>query len=205
MLNGAQITITGYVATQPVTKLLGSGKKTVTMRVGWTPRWQDRVTGEWVDGTTSYVTVNCWRKLADNVGICVRKGEPVVIVGRVSVRPFEKDGVRRIAVDVDADLVGHDLNRGVASFQRVRPKTGMTASEFAALSGEAEHASANGGPLAGGPDDLHNGAVTGDDTPTWGRSGEAGIPLPEEPDEDFFDESEPAEPAALPEAVAAPF
>jgi single-strand DNA-binding protein len=204
MLNGSQIIITGYVATQPVTKMLGSGKTTVTMRVAWTPRWQDRVTGEWIDGSTSYVTVNCWRKLADNVGICVRKGEPVVIVGRVSVRSFEKDGVHRIAVDVDADAVGHDLNRGVASFQRVRPKTGMTASEFASLSSDSEHASANGGPAGAGPDGLPE-IPTAGDVATWAAPGEAGIPMPEQPDEDFYDESEPAEPATEAQPVAVPF
>jgi len=132
-MNEAQISLTGYVATQPLSRTLKNGVTTLSMRVAWTPRRQDRVTGEWVDGQTSYVTVNCWRRLATNVAICVRKGDPVAIQGRVSVRPFEdKEGRQRIAVDVEASSVAHDLNHGVSQFSRMRPKTGMTALEFAA-------------------------------------------------------------------------
>jgi len=146
MLNEAQISLTGYVATQPVTRQVKPGVSNVSMRVAWTPRRQDRVTGEWVDGNTSYVTVICWRKLGTNVSICVRKGDPVVVKGRLSVRPYaDKEGVPRISVEVDANSVGHDLSRGVASFQRVRPQTGMTASEFAAANGQAADGKAAAG------------------------------------------------------------
>jgi single-strand DNA-binding protein len=167
MLNEAQISLTGYVATQPVTRTLNDGTLTVSMRVAWTPRRQDRVTGEWVDCNTSYVTVICWRRLASNVAICVRKGDAVVVKGRLSVRSYDKDGATRIVVEVDANSVGHDLSRGVAQFQRVRPPTGMTASEFAAArpedSAEAgDRAGRAGGIGEAGDGGLGSGAVVGD-------------------------------------------
>ena len=115
MSNDAQVSLTGYVATQPKYRTVGNGAAVVSMRVAWTTRYIDRGTGEWVDGNTSYVTVSCWRKLADNVALCLRKGDPVVVKGRLSVRPYEKDGIPRTEVDVDASSVGHDLSRGVAS------------------------------------------------------------------------------------------
>lgn len=179
-LNEAQISLTGYVATQPVTRTVKSGASNLSMRVAWTPRRQDRVSGEWVDGNTSYVTVICWRKLATNAGLCVRKGDPVIVKGRLSIRPYEdKQGVQRIAVEIEASAVGHDLSRGVALFQRVRPQTGLTASEFSAMNGgqaQAEGASANGASAGDGA-----GAVPGpDDFPA---SGEPGVADP------FFDES----------------
>jgi single-strand DNA-binding protein len=146
-LNEAQVSLTGYVATQPFTKMVKSGETylpVLSMRVAWTPRRQDRVTGEWMDGNTSYVSVICWRKLATNAGLCVRKGDPVIVQGRLSIRTFEdKQGVLRNVVEIDANSVGHDLARGVALFQRVRPQTGLTASEYAA---------SNGGPPPGGDD-----------------------------------------------------
>jgi single-strand DNA-binding protein len=197
MLNEAQISLTGYVATQPVTRTVKTGGPTVSMRVAWTPRRQDRVTGEWVDGSTSYVTVNCWRRLATNVAICVRKGDPVVVKGRLSVRPYEgKDGMARTAVEVEASSVGHDLSRGVASFQRVRPATGMTASEFAA-SQAGDHANGATPALGGGPDGSGGSAGLADlAAPVRLLAGagalapldESGAPLPDEPDE-FFDDS----------------
>ena len=177
-LNEAQVCLTGYVATQPTTRTVKSGATNVSMRVAWTPRKQDRVSGEWVDGNTSYVTVICWRKLATNAALCVRKGDPVIVKGRLSIRNYEdKQGAQRIAVEVEANSVGHDLSRGVAQFQRVRPQTGLTASEFAAANGGQPQVEGDGdgAPASSGSEDA---------------SGLTSFLLPEAPDAEdpFFDE-----------------
>jgi single-strand DNA-binding protein len=133
MFNEALVSLTGYVATEPSYRTLGSGVPVLSMRVGWTRRRRDYTTGEWSDGNTSFVTVTCWRKLAENLSKCLRKGDPVVVRGRLDVRSYvNKAGERRISVDVDAHTLGHDLNRGVANFQRTLPTTGRTAEEAAA-------------------------------------------------------------------------
>lgn len=199
MLNEAQISLTGYVATQPLTRTVGNGALNLTMRVAWTPRRQDRVTGEWVDGNTSYVTVICWRKLASNVAICLRKGDPVVVKGRLSVRTYDKDGVTRTVVEVEASSVGHDLSRGVAQFQRVRPQTGMTASEFAAAHAADGQSAGTGSGSEGNGADGQFGAVA-----VAGTDG-ASVPLPDEPDDDFFDESAIGGSSGDEERAAVPF
>jgi single-strand DNA-binding protein len=131
MFNDAHISMTGYVATQPLLGQTRTGIPNVRMRVAWTPRRMDRATGEWVDTATSFLTVMMYRKLAENVATCVRKGDPVVVHGRFTIRTYEdKNGVERTAVEVDATSVGHDLTRGVSQFQRVRPQTGLTAAEY---------------------------------------------------------------------------
>ncbi|MGO8884487.1 MAG: single-stranded DNA-binding protein [Streptosporangiaceae bacterium] len=151
MFNEAQISMTGYVATQPRWRGIGSASPNVTMRVAWTPRRLDKSTGEWADGHTSYVSVLCWRKLAENVATCLRKGDPVMVRGRLTVRDYtDKDGVARTAVEVDASSVGHDLGRGVAQFQRTRPATGQTADEFAAESSMPGGEFASTGDLGAG-------------------------------------------------------
>jgi single-strand DNA-binding protein len=129
MINEAQVFLAGYVAREPKFRVTSKGISSVSLRVGYTPRWVDRDTGEWTDGLTSFITVFCWRALADNVAICVRKGEPVVVKGRLRVRPYEKDGVQRVSVEVDASSLGPDLARGVANFQRSRRSPGETAAE----------------------------------------------------------------------------
>ena len=209
MFNEARISLIGYVATQPFTKRVGGADK-VSMRVAWTPRRQDKTTGEWTDGSTSYVNVVCWRRLANNVAISLRTGDPVVVIGRLSVRLYEdKTGVRRTAVDVDASAIGHDLSRGVSTFRRVRPATGMTAAEFAAakaagqISDGADEPRAADSIAAGGngraiPDGLAgrpNGAAElADQAGEEGRApGEAGAPLADEPAQPFFDESASSE------------
>jgi single-strand DNA-binding protein len=120
MINDAQVFLSGYVARDPRFRITASGISNVSLRVAYTPRRVDRETGEWTDGATSFVSVVCWRTLADNVARCLHKGEPVLVKGRLQVRPYEKDGVSRLAVEVEATSVGHDLARGVASFQRPR-------------------------------------------------------------------------------------
>jgi single-strand DNA-binding protein len=124
MVNEAQLSLTGYVASDPRSRETRNGVPQVSMRVAWTPRWIDRASGEWSDGNTSFVTVLCWRRLAVNVATCIRRGDPVLIKGRLSIRPYEdKDGNARLAVEVDASSIGHDLSRGVAHFQRTRGET----------------------------------------------------------------------------------
>jgi single-strand DNA-binding protein len=145
MFNDALVSLTGYVATEPRYRTIGSGIPVLSMRVGWTRRRRDNTTGEWSDGNTSFVTVTCWRKLAENLSKCLRKGDPVVVRGRLDVRSYvNQEGERRISVDVDAHTLGHDLSRGVASFQRTLPTMGRTAEEAAAAgeAAEAEEAAA---------------------------------------------------------------
>jgi single-strand DNA-binding protein len=127
MINDAQVFLSGYVAKEPKYRITSSGHAAVTLRVGYTPRRVDRESGEWMDGATSFVTVVCWRTLAQNVATCLRKGEPVLVRGRLQVRPYEKDGQARLAVEIEASSVGHDLARGVANFQRARRSPGETA------------------------------------------------------------------------------
>ena len=124
-MNEAQVTMVGYVASTPSLVVTKAGRFVANMRVGVTPRRQDRDTGQWSDGDTSYVTVTCWRSLASNVAACLRKGDPVVVKGKMRVRQFDdKDGNQRVVVEVDASTLGHDLTRGVAHFLRTKRSPG---------------------------------------------------------------------------------
>jgi single-strand DNA-binding protein len=123
MFNGAMVTLAGYVAREPIYTTVGENIPKVIVRVAWSSRYNDRVTGEWRDGKTSFANVNCWRKLAGNTMMSLRKGQPIVVTGRLQVREHEdKDGNRRTFVDIEADAIGHDLSRGATMFQRFRPQ-----------------------------------------------------------------------------------
>jgi single-strand DNA-binding protein len=126
MFNGATVTLAGYVATEPYYRTTNNkGTPLASMRVAWTSRFIDKETGEWRDGNTSFIDVNCWRKLANNVAQSLRKGQPVVLTGRLQVREYEdRDGKRRTRVNIEADSIGHDLFRGVAHFSRLGRSAG---------------------------------------------------------------------------------
>jgi single-strand DNA-binding protein len=213
MANEAQLSMTGYVATQPAFWTTTSGATKVSMRVAWTPRHIDRVTGEWTDGHTSYLTVICWRKLADNVALCLRKGDPVVVKGRLSVRDYEKNGTTRTAVEVDASSIGHDMSRGAAHFQRTKRAPGETAADQLAADQPAGGFGTSGLPGdegLGGDNaaDLGGGGIgtglapAGPDAGSL-ASGGAGGDGPA--DKDIFDESAIAALAGEPDPVPAPF
>jgi single-strand DNA-binding protein len=208
------LSVVGYVASEPQFRRVGNGIPKLTMKVAWTTRLRESSSGEWVDGNTSFVRVTCWRRLAENLATCLRKGEPVLLRGRLEVRPFTgKDGVRRVSVDVDASYLGYDLTRGVAGFRRVWEPTGKTAEQAAAengvghpgdgsADGEAPMPALAGGPLlasaggsaGGSAGDLGNGEAgdlgngeagdLGNGAPGDPADGPAGDPA----DEDIFDD-----------------
>jgi len=119
MSQGGYVTLVGFVAQDPRQRPTKDGVLVTDLRVGATPRVQDRVTNEWRDGQTSYYDVSCWRRLGDHVRASLHKGDPVMIKGKFRSRTFtDKAGVSRTVIDIVADTVGHDLNRGVANYLR---------------------------------------------------------------------------------------
>jgi single-strand DNA-binding protein len=200
MFNEAQVSLTGYVATQPRWRRRGSPSQNLMMRVAWTTRRIDKSTGEWADGHTSYVSVYCWRKVAENVATCVRKGDPVVVKGRLTVRDYtDKNGAPRTNVEVDASALGHDLSRGVAQFQRTRPATGMTADEYGEAVANGECAGTDEYAVTGADAGAHNGAANGDGT------GPAGAGAEGRPGDEIFNEEAVSALAAQPDEVPVPF
>lgn len=119
MIHEAQVHLAGYVASEPKFRKVAGEVSSVRLRVAYTARRRDKETGEWGDGPTSFVNIQCWRTLADNVSMSVHKGEPVLIAGRLQIRRFEDaEGAPRTATEIEASSVGHDLTRGVARFSR---------------------------------------------------------------------------------------
>ena len=123
MSQGAFVTLVGYVAQEPNIRTTKTGKTVTDLRVGITPRYRDQATGEWRDAESSYFTVSCWDRLAHHVRASMHKGEPVLVRGKFKTSTFEdRDGRPRTETRITADIVGHDLSRGVANYIRHRPK-----------------------------------------------------------------------------------
>lgn len=193
MFNDAHVSLAGYVVGEPSYLKVGESQTPkLTVRVCWTNRRRDSRTGEWVDGNTSFVNVICWRQLAENASACVRRGDHVVVRGRLDVRSFTgRDGVRRTVVDVDASSLGPDLNRGVAGFRRIWPSSGKAAEQHAAA-----------GPSADGGDEIAD-----DEAAAMAAAAEAELdPEAEGPaGEDVFDDSAIDALAEETDSVTAPF
>jgi single-strand DNA-binding protein len=113
------IHIVGHVGTDIDHRRVGSGTDLSTFRVASTPRRWDRGQRAYVDGTTTWLSVQCWRTLAVHVRDSVRRGDPVIVVGKLKTEEWTKDGVRNSRFILDALAVGHDLNRGVSNFRKL--------------------------------------------------------------------------------------
>jgi single-strand DNA-binding protein len=109
----AQVHITGYAGTEVESR----GNGTVSaFRLACTPRI--RTKSGWSDGNTTWIEVACFRTLAQHVAQSVHKGDPVLVVGKLRTNVWEKDGQTHERLVLEADMVGHDLNRGTSAFQR---------------------------------------------------------------------------------------
>jgi single-strand DNA-binding protein len=140
------ITVRGFVATDPDMRVLESGLQVASFRLGSTPRRFDRTAGVWVDGETSWYTVSCFRELAVNAKVSLKKGQPIVVLGRLKVRQFTRnDGSPGVSVELDAETLGYDLRFGTGTFGRTQreasPGQGQPA-EGAATHAEAADAEA---------------------------------------------------------------
>lgn len=113
------VTVVGNVGADPVVRDTVNGR-VANFNLGSTPRIFDRASEQWVDGGTTWFRVACWRELGANVAESLRKGERVVVVGRLKVGTWEdKEGGERTSVEIVADHVGHELTFGTTRFTRV--------------------------------------------------------------------------------------
>ncbi|MGC4174231.1 single-stranded DNA-binding protein [Demequina sp.] len=117
-MNELTVTVTGWVATDPKLHVVPGGTDLVSFRLASTSRYYDRTSNSWVDRETQWFTVRVFRAAALLVARSVKKGQPVVVAGRLQCHEWEGQGGPRIDLQIDAQAVGHDLTRGVADFTR---------------------------------------------------------------------------------------
>ncbi|HRN28670.1 MAG TPA: single-stranded DNA-binding protein [Terrimesophilobacter sp.] len=112
------ITLRGTVGTDPRQIKTATGLDITSFRLASTQRRYDRQKQEWVDGDTNWYGISTYRQLARNTGMSIKKGEPVIVTGRIKVQRWESGEKKGLTIDVDADSVGHDLLWGTASYTR---------------------------------------------------------------------------------------
>lgn len=121
MMNDTYVTVVGNTVDTPRHVVTASGVHVANLRLASTSRKFDRELGTWRDADKLFISVSCWRSLADNVAASVGKGEPLVVTGRLRMRSYTgKDGQKRVAPEIEAQAVGHNLARGVARFQKAQ-------------------------------------------------------------------------------------
>lgn len=112
------ISVVGTIATDPRFVQPAGGTPLCSFRVASNDRRYDRERGTWVDGETNWFTVTAFRGLADHASRSLRKGDRVVVIGRLRIRKWETEEKAGTSVEVDAEALGHDLRWGVTQFAK---------------------------------------------------------------------------------------
>jgi single-strand DNA-binding protein len=99
------ITAQGNLVFEPDFQVTASGISRCKLRIACNER-KKADNGTWSDGDTSYFDVVLWRGLAEAAADAFKKGQPILVVGKVRVSKYEdKNGVERTAVEITADEI----------------------------------------------------------------------------------------------------
>ena len=90
-MSDTYVTLHGWVGSD-VTYRDPQGISVANFRVASTPRLKKE--GKWVDGDTTWYSVTVWRHLADNIRDSVRKGDAVVVHGRLRTDTWKREDGR---------------------------------------------------------------------------------------------------------------
>jgi single-strand DNA-binding protein len=119
-MNESYITVVGRVVADPQSRTTRTGVPFASFRLASTVRRLNPKTHEYEDGGTSFYNVTAFRALGANVANSLKKGEPVVVHGRLRVNQWMRaDNTHATSVEIDAYSVGHDLSWGTTQLRRV--------------------------------------------------------------------------------------
>jgi single-strand DNA-binding protein len=154
------ITVTGNIATPPEYRRTPSGVAITTFRVASGQRRYDNATSSWTDSGTNWYTVSTYRRLAEHAMASLHKGERVILTGRLRLREWETGAKKGIAVEIDADSIGHDLLFGTSRFAKDAAAAAGASPEADASWGDSASSSSWAVPGAGEPEQVLVGAET---------------------------------------------
>lgn len=118
-MNESFVTVIGNMIADPALRTGRNGKAFATFRVASTTRRRDPASGTYVNGATNYVNVVVFNALAANVVASLKKGEPVIVYGRLRVNEWVgSQNQHMTSVEVEGYNAGHDLTWGQARFAK---------------------------------------------------------------------------------------
>ncbi|MDQ1113907.1 single-strand DNA-binding protein [Microbacterium testaceum] len=121
------ITLVGNIVGELEQRSTRGGGPIAAFRLAVGERKLDRERGEWVDGHTNYYNVSAFGDLGAHALHSLRKGQRVVLTGRLRLREWENEVKRGISADVVADAIGHDLRWGTTRFEKAAKAPGSSA------------------------------------------------------------------------------
>lgn len=135
-----RVVLMGNLARDPDVRFTPSKQKVARITVAIGRQWKNRATGE-LQSHTDFVSVVAWSFNADLCERYLKKGRPVLVEGRISVRDFDdpKTGQHRWITEVVADNIvllssGRRDEEGGSSYSRPDSQTGYSPQGYQAQS-----------------------------------------------------------------------
>lgn len=146
MNRAIEITVQGTVATAPVLTRQEGKKPYCRFRVA--ASYGQMVSGSWVNYDTLWFTAKAWGDLAEHLAQSFKRGDPVILCGRLGEDHWMRSGQRVSSMVLHLHCAGHDLTRGEAHYTKV-----VIIHDKAGASGEAQLAAqrAGGAQAMNGP------------------------------------------------------
>ena len=111
------VTFIGNLTDDPELRYTQSGAAVTTIRLASNRRWTGRDGQEGEE--TTYLNVNIWREMAENVAETFSKGDRAIAIGRLKVRSYEnREGQTVWVTEIEADEVAPSLRWARASIER---------------------------------------------------------------------------------------
>ena len=126
MAGETQTTMIGNLATDPELRFTPQGVAMVKFAVASTPRYLDKLSGQWKDGEPLFLNCTAWRDLAEHIAESLAKGNRVIVTGRLRQSRWEnEEGEKRSAYGLEVDEIGPSLRWATATVQKMtRAKAG---------------------------------------------------------------------------------
>jgi single-strand DNA-binding protein len=107
------------VVADPELRFTPSGKAVCNVRLVCNDRKKQG--DEWVDGDPFWVRATVWERLAENTAETLRKGDHVLVGGRMFTDEFERaDGTKSITVRLHAFDIAPSLRYNTAEVKRIK-------------------------------------------------------------------------------------
>jgi single-strand DNA-binding protein len=113
------ITVTGLIATTPRHIVTSEGLPITSFRLASSQRRFDKASGMWVDVSTNWYTISAYKQLAINCVPSLSKGDRIIVSGRLRVRDWQTDDRTGTNVEIEAEVIGHDLFWATAVATRI--------------------------------------------------------------------------------------
>ena len=113
MSNEPILTVVGNLTADPDLKFTSGGAAVANFTVASTPRSFDKASGQWVDGEPLFMRCSLWREAAENAAESLKKGQRVIVTGKLISRSYEKDGAKKTVVELAVDEIGPSVRYAV--------------------------------------------------------------------------------------------